>query len=90
MIEFVLSIFTDYGLVSDLLWMLLKILVVMMPLIISVAFYTLFERKIIGWMHVRQGPQYVGQIFGIGVIQAFADVFKMLFKEFIRTECNRD
>nr|WP_081644614.1 NADH-quinone oxidoreductase subunit NuoH [Arenimonas oryziterrae] len=63
--------------------MLLKVLVITLPLIISVAFYTLFERKVIGWMHVRQGPQYVGGVFGIGVIQAFADVFKMLFKELI-------
>jgi NADH-quinone oxidoreductase subunit H len=32
---------------------------------------------------VRHGPQYIGRIFGIGWIQAFADVFKMLFKELI-------
>ncbi|HMB57935.1 MAG TPA: NADH-quinone oxidoreductase subunit H, partial [Arenimonas sp.] len=63
--------------------MLLKVLCVTLPLIISVAFYTLFERKVIGWMHVRHGPQFVGGVFGVGVIQAFADVFKMLFKELI-------
>jgi NADH-quinone oxidoreductase subunit H len=64
-------------------WTLLKILVVTVPLILAVAFYTLAERKVIGWMHVRHGPQFVGSIFGIGWIQAFADVFKMLFKELI-------
>jgi NADH-quinone oxidoreductase subunit H len=77
--EFVLN----YGMLGMLVWMLIKILVVTLPLIISVAFYTLFERKVIGWMHVRQGPQFVGGFMGIGVIQAFADVFKMLFKELI-------
>jgi NADH-quinone oxidoreductase subunit H len=53
------------------------------PLIVSVAFYTLAERKVIGWMHVRHGPQFIGRIAGVGWIQAFADVFKMLFKELI-------
>jgi NADH-quinone oxidoreductase subunit H len=40
----------------------------------------LWERKLIGWMHVRHGPSYVG--LG-GLLQSFADVFKMLFKEAI-------
>jgi NADH-quinone oxidoreductase subunit H len=53
-------------------------------LTVAVAFYTLLERKVIGWMHVRHGPVFVGQLVpGLGVIQAFADVFKMLFKESI-------
>ena len=77
--EFILA----YGMLGMFAWMLIKVLVVTLPLIISVAFYTLFERKVIGWMHVRQGPQFVGGFMGIGVIQAFADVFKMLFKELI-------
>ena len=83
MIDHIREPLLQFGLAGDLAWMLVKILVIMLPLIIAVAFYTLFERKIIGWMHVRQGPQYVGGVFGIGVIQAFADVFKMLFKELI-------
>ena len=66
-----------------ILWTLAKILAITVPLIVSVAFYTLWERKVIGWMHVRHGPVYVGGIFGIGWIQPFADVFKMLFKELI-------
>lgn len=65
------------------LWSLLKIMVVAIPITICVAFFTLFERKVIGWMHARQGPQYVGGVFGIGVLQAFADVVKMLFKEIV-------
>jgi len=62
-----------------LLWTLAKIIAITLPLILSVAFYTLWERKVIGWMHVRHGPTYIGK----GFLQPFADVFKMLFKELI-------
>ena len=83
MIDLIREFLLQYGLFGAFAWMLLKVLCVTLPLIISVAFYTLFERKVIGWMHVRHGPQFVGGVFGVGVIQAFADVFKMLFKELI-------
>jgi NADH-quinone oxidoreductase subunit H len=66
--------------VGPLLWIVLKILAVAMPVIISVAFYVVWERKLIGWMHVRHGPMYVGW----GILQAFADVFKLLFKEVLQ------
>ena len=70
------------GAIGVLLWTVLKVVAMVLPLTIAVAFFTLFERKVIGWMHVRHGPVYVGQLIpGLGVIQAFADVFKMLFKE---------
>src|SRR5690606_8118059 len=65
------------------LWTLAKILMIAVPLIVCVAFFTLAERKVLGWMHVRHGPVFVGRIFGLGLIQPFADVFKMLFKELI-------
>ena len=77
--DFLLA-YGDLGLVA---WTLAKIIVIVLPITIGVAFFTLFERKVIGWMHVRQGPQYIGGFLGIGVIQAFADVFKMLFKELV-------
>ncbi|MAL03932.1 MAG: NADH-quinone oxidoreductase subunit NuoH [Arenimonas sp.] len=77
--EFFLS-FGDLGLV---LWTLVKILAITLPVVVGVAFYTLAERKVIGWMHVRHGPQFIGGFMGIGFIQAFADVFKMLFKELV-------
>lgn len=63
-----------------LLWIVLKILAITVPVIITVAFYVVWERKVIGWMHVRHGPMYVGW----GVLQAFADVFKLLFKEVVQ------
>ncbi|MCX7556593.1 NADH-quinone oxidoreductase subunit NuoH [Xanthomonadaceae bacterium JHOS43] len=75
--------FLNFGTIGLLVWTVIKILVITVPLILCVAFYTLFERKVIGWMHVRQGPVFIGRIFGIGLIQPFADVFKLLFKEVI-------
>ncbi|TZF91881.1 NADH-quinone oxidoreductase subunit NuoH [Cognatilysobacter lacus] len=71
--------FDGFGVGGQLAWIVLTILCVMMPVIIAVAFYVVWERKLIGWMHVRHGPMYVG----MGVFQAFADVFKLLFKEVI-------
>src|SRR5690554_1681490 len=68
------------GPVGVALWIVLKILAIAVPVIVAVAFYVVWERKLIGWMHVRHGPMYVGW----GVLQAFADVFKLLFKEVIR------
>jgi NADH-quinone oxidoreductase subunit H len=59
---------------------LVKIVVVLIPLILSVAYFTYWERKIIGWMQVRVGPNRVGWQ---GLLQPFADVIKMLLKEII-------
>ena len=62
------------------LWTLVKILVIAVPLIIAVAMYVWWERKVIGWMHVRIGPNKIGPF---GLLQAFADVTKLLIKEII-------
>jgi NADH-quinone oxidoreductase subunit H len=61
------------------------ILVVTVALILSVAFTTLWERKVIGWMQLRKGPNRVGSIFGFapGLLQPFADVIKLLVKEIV-------
>ncbi|HET9049587.1 MAG TPA: NADH-quinone oxidoreductase subunit NuoH [Chiayiivirga sp.] len=82
-IDMLREFFLAFGVTGLIVWTIIKILVVTVPLILAVAFYTLFERKIIGWMHVRQGPVYIGRIFGIGLIQPFADVVKLLIKEVI-------
>jgi NADH-quinone oxidoreductase subunit H len=71
--------FMALGDIGIVLWTVLKILLIAMPVIISVAFYVVWERKLIAWMHVRHGPMYVG----MGIFQAFADVFKLLFKEIV-------
>ena len=72
--------FFGLGDIGTVLWIVLKILTIAVPVIVAVAFYVVWERKLIGWMHVRHGPMYVG----MGVFQAFADVFKLLFKEIIQ------
>jgi NADH-quinone oxidoreductase subunit H len=69
-----------YGNTGLVVWVLLKILAVAVPVIITVAMFVYWERKVIGWMHVRMGPNQIGPF---GLLQAFADVFKLLFKEVI-------
>jgi NADH-quinone oxidoreductase subunit H len=64
-----------------------KILIVTVGVILCVAYSTYFERKVIGSMQARVGPNRVGFR---GLLQPFADVFKLLFKEVIvPAESNR-
>ncbi|WP_275040603.1 NADH-quinone oxidoreductase subunit NuoH [Novilysobacter arseniciresistens] len=80
MIDAIHDGFLSFGMLGEGAWIVLKILLIAMPVIIAVAFYVLWERKLIGWMHARHGPMYVG----MGILQTFADVFKLLFKEVIQ------
>ncbi len=61
-------------------WELAKILMIIVPLILCVAYATYFERKVIAFMHSRMGPNRVGPW---GLFQPFADVGKLLTKEII-------
>jgi hypothetical protein len=56
----------------------LKILLIIVPLLIAVAYFTLFERKVISSMQRRRGPNVVGFF---GLLQPLADGLKLLIKE---------
>jgi NADH-quinone oxidoreductase subunit H len=58
-------------------------LMVMVGLILTMAFYTLAERKVIGWIQARKGPNRIGGLLIPGLAQPFADVVKLLFKEIL-------
>ena len=61
-------------------WNLAKVLAVTLPLLGLVAYLTLWERKMIGYMHIRLGPNRVGPK---GLLQPIADAVKLMFKEVI-------
>jgi len=64
--------------VWPLIWVLMKIIAILIPLLLGVAYLTLAERKVIGYMQVRLGPNRVGPF---GLLQPIADGLKLFFKE---------
>jgi NADH-quinone oxidoreductase subunit H len=66
--------------ISILIWVIIKILIIVVPLLICVAYLTYAERKVIGYIQVRIGPNRVGFK---GLLQPFADLIKLITKEII-------
>ena len=69
-----------FGGVWPAVWTLIKIVLIVAPLMLGVAYLTYFERKVIGYMQQRIGPNRVGPW---GLIQPIADGLKLLLKEII-------
>lgn len=63
-----------------LIWAVIDILIIVLPLLITVAYVTYAERKVIGYIQGRIGPNRVGFK---GLLQPFADLLKLIFKEII-------
>ncbi len=70
----------DWIAIQTVAWTLVKIMALVVPLMLSVAYLTYWERKIIGWMQVRIGPNRVGYL---GLLQPIADGLKLMMKEII-------
>jgi len=85
LIDNLLSIFPET--IQTLIWIVLKIVAIVVPIMLSVAYITLAERKVIGFIQVRIGPNRVGPR---GLLQPIADGLKLIMKETILpTKANR-
>jgi NADH-quinone oxidoreductase subunit H len=69
-----------YAYIWPVFWIVIKIVAIVIPLLISVAYITYFERKVIGAMQLRRGPNVVGPF---GLLQPMADGLKLFLKETI-------
>ncbi|TVR83079.1 MAG: NADH-quinone oxidoreductase subunit NuoH [Rhodospirillales bacterium] len=76
-----------HGYLWPTLWIVLQIVAIVAPLLLAVAYLTYFERKVIGAMHLRLGPNVVGPF---GLLQPIADGLKLFLKEtVVPTGANR-
>ncbi len=79
MADIFFGVFGD-NLITQSIWIVLMIVALLVPLLLSVAYLTYAERKVIGGMQLRKGPNVVGPF---GLLQPIADALKLLFKETI-------
>ena len=68
------------GLIWPTAWIVIKIVGIVIPVMLFVAYLTYFERKVIGAIHLRKGPNVVGPF---GLLQPIADGIKLFLKETI-------
>ncbi|HVG04253.1 MAG TPA: NADH-quinone oxidoreductase subunit NuoH [Burkholderiaceae bacterium] len=68
------------GAAWPVVWSLAKIMAIVLPILGLVAYLTLWERRLIGWFHIRMGPNRVGPL---GLLQPIADAVKLITKEII-------
>ncbi|MBN8522969.1 MAG: NADH-quinone oxidoreductase subunit NuoH [Rickettsiales bacterium] len=73
-----MDLFYEY--IVPLIFITLKIILIVLPLLLSVAYLTYAERRVIGLMQMRRGPNRVGPF---GLLQPIADAVKLIFKETI-------
>lgn len=73
-----MDLFYEY--IVPLIFIILKIILIVLPLLLSVAYLTYAERRVIGLMQMRRGPNRVGPF---GLLQPIADAVKLIFKETI-------
>jgi NADH-quinone oxidoreductase subunit H len=66
--------------IYQVLFIILKSFLIIVPIILSVAYLTLAERKVVGFIQLRKGPNVVGPF---GLLQPIADALKLVFKEFV-------
>ena len=78
--DFILDIWNFINQELPILGILMKIVAIVAPIMLLVAYFTYAERKIIGYMQVRVGPNRVGPK---GWLQPIADAVKLMFKEII-------
>jgi NADH-quinone oxidoreductase subunit H len=78
--EFLGTLEQLFGPTWPVVWTVAKIAAIVAPLLLAVAYLTLWERKVIGWIQVRIGPNRVGFR---GLLQPIADGLKLLLKEII-------
>src|SRR4249920_1214753 len=72
---------STFGAAWPTVWAVTRIVALLIPLLLCVAYLTLWERKAIGWSQIRPGPNRVGPF---GLLTPIADAVKLIFKEIIR------